>query len=283
MIKQNYLQSSLKHDNLISESRNSRTLTLRGPQYLLQPEQARKIEQTFEKVRFTINLGEDSGIEAPQRIIHVFTDHDVQDVLSWTQSVRKLAVLNSWTPDLANKILDILISDKYKEGIADKRTLDTKLDALCDTVFSLDDYSLYRNLIASAQRSNHPNVTAYIQYLEDLKIRADMCCKSNEDKLPDREILDKIISTLSQREKECLIFNEASTLSEIKHVLHKMSTMENFYQINNRSVATRTTASTTTPNIQKYCSYHKSNYHNTSECRAKSEGKLNNQTQKKPF
>ncbi len=47
--------------------------------------------------------------------------------------------------------------------------------------------------------------------------------------------------------------------------------MENFYQLNNRTQAT--------PSMQlnevskKYCSYHKSNYHNTSECRARNDVK----------
>ncbi len=80
MFSSNNLQSSPKHDSLISESTNSRTLTttsLKGPQYLLQPERARKIEETYESIKFKIQFGEDLGIEAPQQTIHVFTDHNI--------------------------------------------------------------------------------------------------------------------------------------------------------------------------------------------------------------
>ncbi|KAF9762927.1 hypothetical protein NGRA_1659 [Nosema granulosis] len=218
---------------LISESKNSQTISLasRGPQYLTQPEKARNTEKTFESVKFTINLGEESGIEAPRRTIYVFTDHNIQDVLSWTQSVRKLARLNNWTPELGNKMLDILIDERYQEAINDKRTLDTKLDALCDKVFSLDDYSMYRNMISTARRSEFHDMITFVQYLEDLRTCADLCCKTKNDRLPEREVLDKLISTLSPREKECLIYNQATTLEEIKEVLTKLSTMENFYQV----------------------------------------------------
>ncbi len=81
MVSTNNVTSSSEQDILISESKYSQALprqSTRGPQYLLHPEQAQRTEQTFEALKFTINLGEDLGIQFPQKTIYIFTDHNVQ-------------------------------------------------------------------------------------------------------------------------------------------------------------------------------------------------------------
>ncbi|MGL4850739.1 MAG: reverse transcriptase domain-containing protein [Clostridium sp.] len=179
-------------------------------------------------------------------------------------------MLNNWTTDRSNKVIDLLISDRYKDAISEKRTLDTKLDALCEHVFSPQDYHMYRNLITTASRQKFLTVSNFINHLQDLKTRADLCCKNKEDKVPERDIFDKVISTLTHREKEMLIFNKATTLAEVKEILDQASSMESLYQFTSNSPH-HTRKSTPATTSEKYCSYHKSNFHNTSECRAKND------------
>jgi hypothetical protein len=238
-----------------------------GPLYLLRPEMARRTEATYESLKFNLKFGADTGIEAPQKTLYIFTDHTVQDILKWTQEVRIIAGRNNWSAETTQDILNILVAERYHVHFKDKQTFDTKLDALSDALFPTHDYKVCRNILKNAKRNSFTSIEQFIEFLENLRQRINLCGKSKKNALPERDILDKLISSLDNREKTFLIAANAQTIEEIKTELNKLTTMKSLYQlnpINNQPFVKDEPKQIVT---EKYCSFHKSKYHDTSECR----------------
>ncbi|KAF9761112.1 Transposon Tf2-8 polyprotein [Nosema granulosis] len=168
-------------------------------------------------------------------------------------------------------MLNLLISEKLTTKISDKRTFDTRLDTLGELILNPNEYHTYLDLMKGAQRRQFPDVIGFISFIRECKIRADLCNKN--DKISEREVTDVLIKSLSKREKDILMSNEARTLTEIKDVLQKASYMMSFYRMDESTTSYTSQSNMTNSNhvtaIKQYCLYHKSPFHSTQDCRAK--------------
>ncbi|KAF9761113.1 hypothetical protein NGRA_2841 [Nosema granulosis] len=180
--------------------------------------EAKQIESTYKSLKFSLNLKEVNLTEPPQITIHVFTNHYIQDALEWSKELRLLAITNEWTDEASKTILSLLIAEEYKTKIEGKRTFDSRLDALCEAVYAEEQLNAYRKLLMSAKRHTFPNVENYFNFLDKVRERADLCLKhsTNGDKIPERDVMDIVLKSLTVKEKEMLMNMQASNLSEIK-------------------------------------------------------------------
>ncbi|KAF9744813.1 hypothetical protein NGRA_3574, partial [Nosema granulosis] len=199
-------------------NRTSTHTNLHGPLHLINPGDAKQLEKTYKSFTFTTKIEGITLTEPPQTTIHTFTDSNTQDALEWCKEIRFLASTNGWNEENCKAVLNLLISDEYKLKIGDKRTFDTKLDALCRIAYGPEEFETLRNLLIQAKRETFINHEMYFSFLEKVKIRADMCLshKANGDRIPERDIINIIVRNLTIREKEMLMNAQAMSLNEIK-------------------------------------------------------------------
>ncbi|KAF9756168.1 Transposon Tf2-6 polyprotein, partial [Nosema granulosis] len=108
-----------------------------------------------------------------------------------------------------------------------------------------------------------------ITFIRECRARADLCNKN--DKISEREVTDVVIRSLSRKEKEFLMSHDARTLADIEITLQKASMMMTFYQMEDNNVPQTASISSLNRSVKKeqYCTYHKSPFHSTQDCRAK--------------
>lgn len=92
-----------------------------------------------------------------------------------------------------------------------------------------------------------------------------------------------VIQNLTRREKEMLMNNEATTIEEIYSILKKYNSMANFYQLEEPKAIESNRDTSINFKPTKYCKFHRSNFHDSSECRAqirknKTKGSTNTKT-----
>ncbi|KAF9742202.1 hypothetical protein NGRA_3626, partial [Nosema granulosis] len=166
-----------------------------APLYLTNPEKARAVEQTFESITFSLKMDDDIEIQdRPKVKIYKFTDSKVQDFVTWAKKFRELAGHNNWAADYSLKMLNLVIDEQFLIRISDKRTFDTKLDALGELIFTPNDYTTYLELLKRAQRRKFPDITGFITFIRECRARADLCNKN--DKISEREVTDVVIRSL---------------------------------------------------------------------------------------
>ncbi|KAF9760626.1 Retrovirus-related Pol polyprotein from transposon [Nosema granulosis] len=287
-------QFQLNHDKMSSSSQHTpnnpqytksnykpmHTRSL-GPLHLTNPTEAKRQENTYKSLKFPLKLKDVELEEPPQVTIFTFSNPHVQDILEWSKELRSLAITNEWTEETSKTILNLLIADEYKPKIEGKKTLDSKLDALCETVYNEEHFNSYRNLLTSARRNSFPSIETYFTFLDKVRERADLCLKpnSNGDKIPERDITDVVMKSLSVKEKEMLLNMQAETLTEIKKALIKHEKLQNLYNPqDNLKVEYNSKHPGRTPQARNYCSYHKSTTHNTNECVAYANYRKRNST-----
>ncbi|MGL4848964.1 MAG: reverse transcriptase family protein, partial [Clostridium sp.] len=251
-----------------------------GPLCLTDPLRAKQVESTYNNLKFATTIEGVQLAQAPTVTVHVFTNPDIQDVLEWAKSIRQLVQTNNWNDETAKSVLLALVSDQFHEVIAEKRTFDTKLDALVKFVYKPESFTIFRTMLRQAKTRDFKSIEEFFLHLEKTKERADLCLAqcSNNDKIPERDIVEIILHQLTIKEKEMLLNVQAQELKEIKRALIKFKALQSFYDISEpiRQDSASYRPLHFAPKDRTYCSYHKSNMHNTSDCIAYANWKRKN-------
>ncbi|KAF9760652.1 Transposon Tf2-9 polyprotein [Nosema granulosis] len=245
------------------------------PLYILYPEKARTLQQNFFSIGFPISYGAIDLPIKPTQTITKFQDPTIQDPLEWCKTFRRVAVLNQWINETSLLILQDLIDEKYLIQLESKKTLDTKLDLLCEILFPYKDFNLYRKALTQVKRFSFSTFNEYVKALEDIRRRADLCGQKSQDKIPERDIIDVIIENLTFKERSYLSTINAHTLEEIQTGIQNYQENQVYFNLSETSSKEKT--NNEIPRKPKqYCYYHKTTFHDAKDCKyLQSKGKSN--------
>ncbi|MGL4850979.1 MAG: pol polyprotein, partial [Clostridium sp.] len=236
------------------------------PIYLLNPHQAAELQKTYEHMTFPMRIPNIPAEDSPKITVYKLVNTNIQDVLAWTTALRDLANTNQWTDETSQRVLDLLLKPDFKDAIKEKKTFDTKLDALCEKCFTITRYHSFKNLLYNTHRNKFGNLQKYIRFLQETRIRVDLCSKGKSEKMPEIELTQILIDNLSRKEKEALASKGSTTLDEITQELENFYDMESFFGLINTD--SKSLNQQRWPDKTKYCKFHRSPFHNTNECRA---------------
>ncbi|KAF9750342.1 hypothetical protein NGRA_3452, partial [Nosema granulosis] len=252
----------------LSNSPSKHQLILGLPLFILNPEKAKLLEKNYFSLSFPLNYGTVELSIKPQQTIYRFQNPQIQDPLEWCRTLRKVAILNQWINETALIILEDLLDKKYLQQLHSKKTLDTKLDLFCEILFPYKEFNLYRKSITKINRSQFTSFEDFLQVLEDLRKRADLCGQSRLEKVPESDLIEVVLRNLNVREREYLAQCNAYTIEEIQTAMRTFQENQIFFNLSYSGINQKTDNNPSafqTP--RRYCYYHKTNFHDAKDCK----------------
>ncbi|MEG0619454.1 MAG: reverse transcriptase domain-containing protein, partial [Bacilli bacterium] len=208
------------------------------------------------------------------------------DMITWTNEFREIAQLCNWPSEIQINVLHNLVNLSYIHELSTLADIDSKLQYLLRTKYPISRSSEFYFTLHNIKQNDYYTIKDYLNKInEHVNILSISLSWSNE--LKNEKIQETFYAGLNNTTKlemvKLGIFNYAEIYNKINIVEEKLIELGYSKNSEHNEKNTLNNNLKISKNVKKYenkyCTFHKSNRHDSSECRAIS----NSKTQKTSY
>jgi hypothetical protein len=137
-------------------------------------------------------------VKGPTITIPQLNNVEPERLKEWMSQIRTLFSVNQYTPETAHLVLKMVTCEKLHHIFEDKKTIETKLDAIYEAGFPKKDFFIYENKLKNIRIEHYNNISEYSREFEKHVDFSNYCLKKDEQLL-EREITGLFFKGLNRQ------------------------------------------------------------------------------------